>query len=82
MKILVALYDRATEAHAPVMTVNTRNEAIRSFREAVNDPNTPIYKNPTDFELYQIGTYNDQLGEIVATDRELIARAEDYTDRK
>jgi len=82
MKILVALYDRATEAHAPVMTVNTRNEAIRSFREAVNDPNTPIYKNPTDFELYQIGTYNDQLGEIVATERELIARAEDYTDRK
>lgn len=82
MKILVALYDRATEAHAPVMTVNTRNEAIRSFREAVNDPNTPIYKNPTDFELYQIGTYNDQLGEIVAIDRELIARAEDYTDRK
>lgn len=82
MKILVVLYDRATEAHAPVMTVNTRNEAIRSFREAVNDPNTPIYKNPTDFELYQIGTYNDQLGEIVATERELIARAEDYTDRK
>lgn len=82
MKLLIALYDRATEAHAPVMTVNTRNEAIRSFREAVNDPNTPIYKNPTDFELYQIGTYNDQLGEIVAIDRELIARAEDYTDRK
>ena len=82
MKLLVALYDRATEAHAPVMTVNTRNEAIRSFREAVNDPNTPLYKNPTDFELYQIGTYNDQLGEIGATERELIARAEDYTERK
>lgn len=80
MKILVALYDRATEAHAPVMTVNTRNEAIRSFREAVNDPQTPMFKHPTDYELYTIGTYDDTKGEITATERELIARGEDHKE--
>lgn len=78
--MLVALYDRATEGHAPVMTVNTRNEAIRSFRQAVNDPQTPIHGNPTDFELYVIGQYDDQAGTITAVNRELIARAEDYKE--
>lgn len=77
MKLLVALYDRATEAYAPVMTVHTRGEAIRSFRQAVNDPQTPISINPTDYELWQLGEYNDQNGEISAK-AELLARAEDY----
>ncbi len=80
MKILVSLYDRATEAYAPIMTVNTRNEAIRSFREAVNDPQTPINRNPTDYELYVLGQYNDETGSITPNAPELIARAEDYTE--
>lgn len=79
MKILVALYDRATEAYAPIMTVNTRGEAIRSFREAVQDPQTPIHKHPTDYELYIMGTYDDQKGQVFGDVKELIARAEDYT---
>ena len=79
MKILVALYDRATEAHAPVMTVHTKGEALRSFREAVNDNQTPIHRNPTDFELWQVGTYDDQSGQITPH-RELIARAEDHKE--
>lgn len=78
VKILVALYDRATESHAPVMTVTTRGEAIRSFRDAVNDPQTPIYKHETDYELYVIGQYDDQKGELIITGRELIARGEDH----
>lgn len=82
MKLLVALYDRATESHAPVMTVNTRAEAIRSFRQAVNDYGTPIFKHPTDYELYQVGAYDDIKGEIIITGRELIGRAEDYKDEK
>lgn len=80
MKLLVALYDRAVEAHAPVMTVSTKNEALRSFRQAVNDKTTPINQNPTDYELYVIGTYNDQTGEIKPVDRELLARAEDHKE--
>lgn len=77
MKLLVALYDRAVESYAPVMTVHTRNEAIRSFRAAVNDPESPINKNPTDYELWQLGEYDDQNGEISAKP-EMLARAEDH----
>jgi len=78
MKLLVSLYDRATEAYAPIMTVHTRNEAIRSFRQAVNDPQTPIHGNPTDYELYHVGTFNDETGEITPIAPELLGRAEDF----
>lgn len=80
MKILVALYDRAVEAYAPVMTVNTRNEAIRSFRAAVNDPQSPIHANPTDYELWQLATYDDEKG-VIEESRDVIARAEDHINR-
>lgn len=75
--ILVALYDRATEAHAAVMTVRTRGEAIRSFRAECANKQSPIAQNPTDFELWELGTYNDETGEIQPA-RERIARAEDH----
>ena len=76
--ILVALYDRATEAFAPVMTVHTRGEAIRSFRNEIKQKDSPLAMHPTDFELHQVGTYDNQTGEIQPC-KELIARAEDHT---
>lgn len=80
MKILVALFDRATEAYAPVMTVHTRGEAIRSFKNECQNPNSPIRQHPTDYELWQVGEYDDQTGMIVSMN-ERIARAEDHTEK-
>ena len=77
MKVLVALYDRATEAYAPIMTVHTRGEAIRSFRQECQNKESPINRNPSDFELYVLGNYNETTGEIIPFS-ERIARAEDY----
>lgn len=78
MKILVALYDRVTEAFAPVMTCHTRGEAIRSFRSECQNKESPISRNPTDYELYVVGTYDETSGKIDPT-IERIARAEDHT---
>lgn len=81
MKKLISLYDRATESFAPVMTVNTRNEAIRSFKQAVNDPQTPISINPTDYELHEIGSFDDQTGQIIPRAKtEVFARGEDFKE--
>lgn len=80
MKLLVSLYDRATEAFAPVMTVNTRAEAIRSFRRECEDKQSPIARHPEDYELYQLASYNDQTGEIIQM-HERLARAQDYTEK-
>lgn len=77
MKVLVAIYDRATQAHAPVMTVNTRAEAVRSLRQALKDPQSSIASSPSDYELWELGTYNEETGDITPN-KELIARVEDH----
>lgn len=77
MKIIVAVYDRVTEAYGPLMVVNTRAEAKRSMREAMKDPENAMAKNPSDYELWQLGEYNDQTGQIGAIGVERLERAED-----
>lgn len=77
MMVLVALYDRATEAYAPIMTCRTRGEAIRSFRDECQNKDSPIHKHPTDFELRYLGSYDEQTGQIEPK-IEVIARAEDH----
>jgi len=77
MKVLVAMYDRVTEAYAPVMTCHTRGEAIRSFRTECQNKESPINKNPTDYELHALGTYDETSGKI-EPHKEIIARAEDH----
>lgn len=79
MKILCALKDRATEAFTPVMTLHTQQEAIRSLRQTLKDKNTPVAQTPSDFELWRLGTYDDQTGEIKGN-MEMIARCEDHME--
>lgn len=78
MKVLCALYDRATEAYAPILTTHTRGEAIRSFRTECQNKESPINRHPTDFELHALGSFNEVTGEIIPH-KEIIARAEDHT---
>lgn len=78
-KIIVAIYDRGTESYGPPMVVNRRGEAIRSLKDALTDPNSAIARHPKDYDLYQIGTYNDQTGVIEPCQHEMVARAEDHT---
>jgi len=76
MMILAAVYDRATEAHGPVMTFRTRNEAIRTFKQEVNNTQGQINANVTDYELVQLAHYNEETGEL-GNDKQTLARAED-----
>ena len=42
--------------------------ALRSFRDAVNDssnPNNMWNKHPEDFSLFEVGSFDDQSGELV-----------------
>lgn len=44
----------------------THAEAERSFRTAVNDPQTSLNKFPEDFDLWYLGTYCTNTGRIDA----------------
>jgi len=46
----------------------THGSALRIVSDAANDLNTSLGRHPADFILYQVGTYNDANGVLVAMD--------------
>lgn len=77
--ILTAVYDRATEAYGAIMTNHNRGQAIRAFRDECNSKESMLNKHPSDYELYQLAHYDQNLGEITP-DHDLLARAEDMKE--
>ena len=61
---MYSVKDVMTERYfAPVMMLND-NEAIRQFKTQVN--NQQLWKdNPQDFDLYSLGTFEEETGEII-----------------
>lgn len=44
----------------------THGEAERDFRSLVNDEKSTVWQYPEDYDLYFIGTYDDETGKIEA----------------
>lgn len=74
--IIIALKDRGADYFRPAAAIRTRGEAIRGMADEANNPQSQIGQHPTDYELWQIGEFDDQTGEITQA-KELLARAED-----
>ena len=75
---LLAILDKATGSTVgPIITVRHQIEATRAFLQLCLDPQTAIGKNPEDFALYLIGTYDDSLMEITPSRPELVITAQE-----
>lgn len=61
---VVSVRDRQANAFAPPFFVNTIGQAIRSFTDEVNRAaeGNQLYKHPEDFDLYDLGDYEDETG--------------------
>lgn len=67
MKLLVAIKDLAVDTFGPVLEVRTEAEAKRMFKNEVKNPESRIARNPEDYELWVIASYNDADGAIAAS---------------
>lgn len=63
-RLIYCVRDRAAEVFGTPFLVTGEGAAIRDFKNAVNSPSkeSPIYNNPEDFELYSLGSFNDNNG--------------------
>lgn len=76
--IIITVKDNAVEAFQPVSNVRAKGEAIRSFIDAINNPqNKQLHDHPEDFDLYTVGTYDDQTGNITPHTPERLMRGTD-----
>lgn len=76
-----AVYDSKACAFLAPFFAAANGLAIRMFSDAANDPSTTLHKHPSDFNLYQIGTFDDSKGilksEVPAID---LGRASSYLE--
>lgn len=63
-----AVRDLKAQAFMSPFFVPTIGVALRSFAEVANDPKSMIGKYPSDYELFEIGLYDDQLGRLSSYD--------------
>lgn len=66
--LLVAVHDRAVDAYNRPFAVNTTGQAIRSFGDEVNNPQSPMNAHADDYALFELGTFDEQTGRITGHD--------------
>lgn len=76
MKI-VAIRDRAVNAFLQPFFVRSAGEAVRIFADEINRKESPMYAHPEDYDLYDIGLYDADNGEIVGTKPSMLSIGKD-----
>jgi hypothetical protein len=79
IQIIVSVKDSAAQAFGRPIFVPSTAVAVRSFRDEINrkDSTEDMAKHPEDFELYELGSFDDSNGVIVVIEPRLVARAKD-----
>lgn len=61
MKLLAfSVLDEKVQAFAPPFFQSTVGQAVRSFSDLVNDPQSRVHMHPGDYVLYAVGSFDDQ----------------------
>lgn len=78
-KVIVTVKDRALDTYNNPFTTSTTAQAVRTFADEINsDPNrSAVALHPDDYDLYIVGYYDEQSGQIQPTPTELVVRGKD-----
>jgi len=57
-----AIYDSAVGAYMQPFFMQSKGAAIRAFKDHANDRESQTAKHPSDFTLFELGSYNDENG--------------------
>jgi len=64
MLLAFAVFDSKAEAYLRPFFAETQGLALRSFVDAIQDPNSPMGKHPEDYTLFCIGSYHQGTGRL------------------
>lgn len=79
---IVAIRDRAIDAFGTPFFVTALGHATRSFKNEINREGSEFGRNPEDYDMYVIGTYDDADGSLVAEKPNMIAIGKDQIVNK
>lgn len=61
---LFSVYDRASCSFGRPFYVPSSGVALRSFTDEVNNPQSDLAKHPSDYELHELGEFDDATAEF------------------
>lgn len=76
--LMFSVYDAATEAFMQPFFARSKGEAVRSFTAAANAEDHQFYKHADDYTLFQIGVFDDGLGEVTPVTPTSLGTALEY----
>jgi len=59
-----SVYDSKAEAYLRPFFAETRGLALRSFRDAANDPTAEMCVHAADYTLFEVGSFDQVKGEF------------------
>lgn len=62
---IISVFDKKTGLYHPPVAFRHTGDAIRDFEALKKDTDTRYGQHPEDYELYKIGEFNDDNGELV-----------------
>jgi hypothetical protein len=83
LQVIVSVKDTAAQAFGRPVFVPAIPVAVRSFRDEVNrkDSTEDLARHPDDFELYELGTFDDATGIVQVLEApRMVARAKDLKE--
>jgi len=60
----------------------SRGAALRVFSDVANDPKTSVAKHPEDYNLFEIGSYDDALGVMIPAQLVALGNASSFIVRE
>jgi len=82
--VMVAVRDRAADTFGRPFFVAAVAQAIRSFSDEVNraDKDNQLFNHPEDFDLYEVGSFDDDTGDLVAIKPRMVAVGKDLRSKE
>lgn len=64
IKEIFALFDSKAGYFKDPITVHSKGEALRSFSDAANNPESDLHKHPEDYSLHHVGHFDTSSGMV------------------
>lgn len=77
---IFSIWDIKAENFSNPFFMSTAGEAIRAFKDLVNDPNTTVGRHPGDYRLMCLGTWDSGTGIITSDAADSFGFGSDYKD--
>lgn len=76
-----AVYDKLAEMFMQPFRSANKLKALQGFKDVANDPKSNINKHPEDYQLFEIGTFNEETAERT-NELKLLATASDLIEKE